>query len=222
MKQSQTTLNEKWIKASILGSMWASVEIVWGSFLHNLRVPFSGHILTAIGLIILISVSYRWREKGLFWRAGVICALLKTMSPSAIILGPMIAILSEAILLEAAVSLLGKNRIGFTVGAILAMSWNLVQFIISKVIAYGYNLVKLYESIMQYVQKQLNTNIDMVWAPIILLLTIYIFLGIGTAIAGIFIGKKLGSTDLNAEIFKAKNKFKDAGHDALAFVDLGS
>jgi len=206
VKQSQTTLNEKWIKASILGSMWASVEIVWGSFLHNLRVPFSGHILTAIGLIILISVSYRWREKGLFWRAGVICALLKTMSPSAIILGPMIAILSEAILLEAAVSLLGKNRIGFTVGAILAMSWNLVQFIISKVIAYGYNLVKLYESIMQYVQKQLNTDIDMVWAPIILLLTIYILLGIGTAIAGIFIGKKLGSTDLNAEIFKAKNK----------------
>ena len=206
MKQSQTTLNEKRIKASILGSMWASVEIVWGSFLHNLRVPFSGHILTAIGLIILISVSYRWKEKGLFWRAGVICALLKTMSPSAIIFGPMIAILSEAILLEAAVSIFGKNRVGFIIGAILAMSWNLVQFIISKVIAYGYNLVKLYESIMQYVQKQLNTDIDLVWAPIILLLAIYVLLGIGTAIAGISIGKKLESTDLNAEIFKAKNK----------------
>lgn len=206
MKQFETTLNEKWIKASILGSMWASVEIVWGSFLHNLRVPFSGHILTAIGLIILISVSYRWKEKGLFWRAGVICALLKTMSPSAIIFGPMIAILSEAFLLEAAVSLFGKNRIGFMLGGIFAMSWNLVQFIISKVIAYGYNLVKLYESIMQYVQKQLNTNVDMIWAPILLLLVIYIVLGIATAFAGIAIGKKLEVTDLNAEAFKAKNK----------------
>ena len=35
-----------------------------GKFLHNLRVPFSGHILTAIGLIILISASYRWKDKG--------------------------------------------------------------------------------------------------------------------------------------------------------------
>ncbi|MDN5297145.1 MAG: hypothetical protein PWQ71_1251, partial [Bacteroidota bacterium] len=167
---TKTTLNEQWIKASIIGSMWASIEIVWGSFLHNLRVPLSGHILTAIGLIILISASYRWKEKGLFWRAGIICALLKTMSPSAVIFGPMIAILCEALLLEASVRLFGKNRIGLIIGAILAMSWNLVQAIISKIIAYGYNLVKLYESIMLYAQKQLHTDIDLVWAPIVLLL----------------------------------------------------
>lgn len=29
---TKTTLNEQWIKASIIGSMWASIEIVWGSF----------------------------------------------------------------------------------------------------------------------------------------------------------------------------------------------
>jgi len=73
---------------------------VLGSFLHNLKVPFSGNILTAIGIIILISVSYIWKEKGLFWRAGLICAIMKTMSPSAVIFGPMIAIFSEAMLLE--------------------------------------------------------------------------------------------------------------------------
>ncbi len=203
--QTKTTLNEQWIKASIIGSMWASVEIVWGSFLHNLRVPLSGHILTAIGLIILISASYRWKEKGLFWRAGIICALLKTMSPSAVIFGPMIAILSEALLLEASVRLFGKNHIGLAIGAILAMSWNLVQAIISKIIAYGYNLVKLYESIMLYAQKQLHTDIDMVWAPIVLLLIIYILLGLGTAIAGIFIGQRLESSELQPQMFAEKN-----------------
>ena len=208
VKTTETTkvqLKEQWIKASIIGSMWASVEIVWGSFLHNLRVPFSGHILTAIGLIILISASYRWKDKGLFWRAGIICALLKTMSPSAVIFGPMIAIVSEALLLEASVGLFGKNRIGFTIGAILAMSWNLVQAIISKVIAYGYNLVKLYESIMVYAQKQLHTDIDMVWAPIVLLLIIYVLLGMGTAIAGISIGKRLESADLMPQPINDKN-----------------
>jgi len=88
-------LNEKWIKASIAGTIWAASEIVLGSFLHNLKVPFSGNILTAIGLIILISISYIWTERGLFWRAGVICALMKAMSPSAVIFGPMIAIFTE-------------------------------------------------------------------------------------------------------------------------------
>src|SRR5512141_1386767 len=92
-------LNPKWMKAAVLGCLWASSEIVLGSFLHNLRIPFSGNILTGIGLMILISVSFLWKEKGLFWRAGLVCALMKTVSPSAVIFGPMIAILSEAILL---------------------------------------------------------------------------------------------------------------------------
>jgi hypothetical protein len=46
------SLSEKWIKASIMGTIWAASEIVLGSFLHNLKVPFSGNILTAIGLVI--------------------------------------------------------------------------------------------------------------------------------------------------------------------------
>ncbi len=94
------TLSEKWIKASIAGTIWAASEIVLGSFLHNLRVPFSGNILTAIGIIILISISFIWRERGIFWRAGLICAIMKTMSPSAVIFGPMIAIIAESLILE--------------------------------------------------------------------------------------------------------------------------
>lgn len=80
--RNRTEIDEKWIKASSIGTIWATSEIVLGSFLHNLKVPFSGNILTAIGIIILISVSYIWKEKGLFRRAGLICATMKTMSPS--------------------------------------------------------------------------------------------------------------------------------------------
>src|SRR5512133_2749638 len=100
-------LSEKWIKASITGTIWAASEIVLGSFLHNLRVPFSGNILTAIGIIILVSISYIWTERGLFCRAGLICALLKTLSPSAVIFGPMIAIIAESLLIEMSVRLSG-------------------------------------------------------------------------------------------------------------------
>lgn len=188
---NKTQLNEKWIKASILGTIWASSEIVLGSFLHNLRVPFSGNILTAIALVLLISASYKWKENGLFWRAGVICALLKTMSPSAVIFGPMIAIFSESVLLEISVRLLGRSVPGFILGSVLAMSWNLFQKIFNYIIFYGYNIVEVYTNLMKYAEKQLNLKFDAVWMPVLLLLVIYALFGAFSALVGIRTGKRI-------------------------------
>ncbi len=184
-------MDEKWIKASILGTIWAASEIILGSFLHNIKVPFSGNILTAIALIILISVNHVWTEKGLFWRAGLICALMKTISPSAVIFEPMIAIFMEALLLEFAVRLFGRTFAGYFSGAVLAMSWNLFQKIASLIILYGYNIVNLYTRLIEIVQKQLNLNFDIVWMPVIILLSGQVILGVISAVFGIKIGRRL-------------------------------
>ena len=193
MSRATTTISDKWIRASIIGTIWAAAEIVLGSFLHNLRVPFSGNMLTAIALVILIAVSYKWREHGLYWRAGLICALMKTMSPSAIIFGPMIAIIMESLLLEAAVRLFGRTYLGFIVGAMLAMSWNLFQKVFNMIIFYGGNLVDIYSSITSYASKQLNLQFDAFWAPLLLLLVIYALFGAAAAVAGIITGRKIAS-----------------------------
>jgi nucleoside-triphosphatase THEP1 len=184
-------LNEKWIKASIIGTIWAASEIVLGSFLHNLRVPFSGNILTAIGLVILISISYTWTEKGLFWRAGLICALMKTFSPSAVIFGPMIAIFSEALLLEFSVRLLGRTIAGYLIGAMLAMSWNLFQKIANYIIYYGANIIDVYNNLLKLAQKQLSIQTDIVWLPIIILLIIFALFGLFAGVIGIIVGRKM-------------------------------
>ncbi len=184
-------LSEKWIKASIAGTIWAASEIVLGSFLHNLRIPFSGNILTAIGIIILISLSYLWTEKGLFWRAGLICAVLKTMSPSAVIFGPMLAIFTESLLLEFFVRLLGRTMAGYVAGAIFAMSWNLFQKIANYIIFYGSDIVDVYTNLLKLAQKQLDIKTDIVWLPIILLLIVYALFGMLAATIGIRTGKKL-------------------------------
>ncbi len=194
-------IDEKWLKSAIIGTVWASSEIVLGSFLHNLRIPFSGSILTAIGVVILISVSFVWKEKGLFWRAGLICAIMKTMSPSAVIFGPMIAIFVESLLLEFSVRLLGKNYFGFVIGSILAISWSFAQKIINFLIFYGFNIVELYKSIMKFTEKQLNLQFDTLWLPILTLFSIYALFGIVSAIIGIRTGKKILSQPL---IFKTQ------------------
>ena len=191
MKKNKITLSDVWIKASLIGTIWAASEIVLGSFLHNLKIPFSGNILTGIGIILLISFSYKWKDKGLFWRAGLICAIMKTMSPSAVIFGPMIAIFSQSLLLETSTRLFGKTILGFTLGAMFAMSWNLFQKIINFILFYGMNIIKVYESLIHSAQKQLYIQSDILWLPILFLLIIYCILGIITALAGMKIGKKI-------------------------------
>ncbi|MDX9811968.1 MAG: nucleoside-triphosphatase [Bacteroidales bacterium] len=184
-------LSEKWIKASITGTIWAASEIVLGSFLHNLRVPFSGNILTAIGIIILISISYIWTDKGLIWRSGIICALMKTMSPSAVIFGPMIAILAEAFLIESSVRLLGRTYAGYLTGAMLAMSWNLFQKIANYIIFYGAGIIDVYNNLIGMAGKELGIGTDIGWFPVIILLVVFALFGIVSGIIGISVGKKM-------------------------------
>ena len=191
MSTRVTPITDKWVKASIIGTIWAAAEIVLGSFLHNLRVPFSGNLLTAIALVILIAVSYRWKEHGLYWRAGIICALMKTMSPSAIIFGPMIAIIMESLFLETSVRIFGRTFVGFIIGSMLAMSWNLFQKVFNMVIFYGGNLVDIYSSLTDYASRQLNLHFDAFWAPLLLLLCIYALFGAITAVVGIITGRRL-------------------------------
>ena len=182
-------LSTTWLKAAVVGCLWASSEIVLGSFLHNLRVPFSSIFLTSIGIILLVSISFKWKDKGLIWRSGLICALMKSVSPSAVIFGPMIAILFEALLLEFSVRIIGKNMIGFVVGSLLAMSWNFIQKIANYIIFYGFNIVDLYASLVKFAEKQLQMHFRTIWMPILTLWFFYLVFGFLSAAAGIYIGK---------------------------------
>ncbi|MFA5972437.1 MAG: nucleoside-triphosphatase [Lentimicrobiaceae bacterium] len=182
-------LSITWLKAAVLGCLWASSEIVLGSFLHNLRVPFTSIFLTSIGIILLVSVSFQWNDRGLIWRSGLICALMKSVSPSAVIFGPMIAILVEAFLLEFSVRVIGKNMVGFIIGSLLAMSWNFIQKIANYLIFYGFNIVDLYASLVKFAEKQLQMHFSTVWMPVITLWIFYLFFGLLSAAIGIYIGK---------------------------------
>ena len=190
MENNSVSVGMVWMKAAVTGSLWASSEIILGSFLHNLRVPFSSILLTGIGIMVLVSMSMRWKEKGLIWRAGLICAVMKSVSPSAVIFGPMVAILLESLLLEIPVRISGRSFPGFIVGGMLAMSWNLVHKIINLLIYYGFNMIDLYTSMVLYAGNQLGLGKLDPWTPIMLLWSIYLVTGALAAVMGILIGKK--------------------------------
>jgi len=131
----------------MLGSLWASIEIILGSFLHNLHVPLSGTFLASLGLILMINGYKLWPEKGLFWRTALVTAAMKSISPSAIIFGPMIGIFMEGLILELFVRLFKGKWLGFVIGGALAVSWSLFQKILVLMMTYGPDFIKLYEQL---------------------------------------------------------------------------
>lgn len=183
------TLDSIWLKAAIAGGLWASVEIIAGSFLHNIRIPFAGSILASLGVIIVIAFYQLWPEKGLIWRAGLICALMKSVSPSAIILGPMTGIFLEALVIELAIYIFGNNVFGYITGGILSLLSALVHKAFSLLLLFGFNIVKIYVNIYYYAAKQVSIeNVD----PrllIFLFLLIYVIIGAISALTGYYIGK---------------------------------
>jgi nucleoside-triphosphatase THEP1 len=180
---------EIWLKAAVIGSLWGASEIVLGSFLHNLRIPFSGNLLTAIGIILMISGHRLWPERGLLIRAGLICAALKSLSPSPVILGPMISIFMQASLMEA--SLLAGRRYwaGYLLGAGLAMSWNLLFRILSTLVLYGSPVIDLYQQLVTYLFSQTGWQFSGYWAPIFVLGGLFFIFGVVAGVAGLMVSR---------------------------------
>lgn len=190
----QKHLSDKWLKASVVGSLWATIEIIIGSLLHNLKIPLAGTTLSFITVFLIISFFQLWRENGIIWRAGLICALMKSISPSAIILGPMIGILSEALILEMVIRLAGKNPIAYAIGGALAVFSALLQKAATLLILYGWDFVRLLENMALFATRQLHIEnlspSNLLW----ILSAIYL---LGGAIAGI-LGYRTGRVYLKS------------------------
>ena len=198
---------DKWLKAAVIGSLWGAAEIVLGSFLHNLRIPFSGNILTSIGIILMISGHRLWPQRGIIFRAGLICAALKTMSPSPVILGPMLSIFMQASLMEIAVTLTRGSRAGYLLGGGLAVSWNLLYRILSSIVLYGSSLIALYQNLVDFLVEQTRWTMQAYWGPILILWAIFFSWGVVAAGLGIMVSQAAKKQEKAWEIDPARRSF---------------
>lgn len=207
--ERSTLLSDQWIKAAVIGSIWAAIEIIAGSFLHNLRIPFSGTILSMVAVGMLVGFSMHWQERGIIIRAGIIAALMKSISPSAVIFGPMMAIFMEGLILELIWLMFGRNIVGYLLGGMLAVSWALVQKIITLLILYGFDLVKIAESFYQFLV--VKTGLEDI-APIylvLLIIAIYFAAGMLAALSGYLAYKRIKKRTLSDEQKVRINKVND-------------
>jgi nucleoside-triphosphatase THEP1 len=187
-----------WQRAAVYGSLWAAVEIVVGSFLHNLRIPFAGSVLSAVGVVLMTAGHRAFPERGLIWRTALVCALMKSVSPSAVILGPMIGILVEGVLLETMVRLVRGRAVGYLVGGALAVSWSMAQRMLNAVIAFGPDVVRLYVDAYAYASRSLGVSSFGPFDLIVTLIGLEMCVGCLAATLGLQIGHRarVASTSL--------------------------
>lgn len=201
---SAKILSTVWMRAAMLGSVWASVEIILGSFLHNLRVPFTGTTLTAVGVSLLVAGQSLWPDRGLVWRAGVICALMKAISPSAVLIGPMIGILSESLMMELAVRFLGRNIVGFLLGGALAVCMPLTYRIVELIVAFGFNIAPIYTGLYRFAASRLGITGFEAGDLLMVLYGIYAVFGLVAAALGLIVAKRAralrGQVRLNHDV----------------------
>lgn len=209
MKNNKDGLSDLWMKAAVVGGLWASLEIIVGSFLHNTRLPFAGTILAFVATILLIGFYQIWPQRGLIIRAGMITAIMKSVSPSAIILGPITGILLEAALIEIIIMILGNNLFGLSLAGIFSVSSALFHKLISLFIFYGFDLIRIYVNIVNYALKQFHVQEARPVEILIALLAVYSLFGIIAAWLGYYIGLK--SLHLSKQ-----NTFFEKGQDAIA------
>jgi hypothetical protein len=167
--------------------------------LHNLHLPFSGTFLATFSVVLMIAFLQVWNIKGLIWRAGIICGLMKSLSPSAVILGPMTGIMLEAFIMDLFIYLIGRNLIGYLSAGIGALLSAIFHKLASLFILYGTDLVAIYVNLFEFLKKQLGLGEVSSKDLIIGILTVYIILGIIAALTGMLLGGHSLSNQVKTE-----------------------
>ncbi len=188
----KTSINKVYIpdsdllKAGVIAGIWASFEIIFGAFFHSLRLPFAGTTLSFFSIVLLTAFSRHWKGKFLFLRAAFMTAIMRSVMPLSIILGPFIGIVIEGFLFQFFYHLWGRKRITYYTAGILIMFSALIHKLVSLLIIYGWDLVKIAENLFFVLQKSSHLQLE----PQMLFWVVagfYIITGVAAAELGIWI-----------------------------------
>lgn len=190
---SQAFFDDRWQKAAVVGGLWASVEIIVGSFLHNSRVPFAGTFLAASSVMLMVAFYQLWPVRGLMIRAGLIAAVMKSVSPSAIILGPMVGIFTEAVLMEMALFIPHRPTAAIVGGVLAVLSAPIKKFL-GFLILYGDDFITVYMNFIGFLSKQAGFEAPSFTLLAVSVLAVFFPAGILSGVFGLVIGHKARRT----------------------------
>lgn len=177
---------------AVFGTLWGISEITFGSVLKSLNIPFSGAVLGAIGLTIALVGRVFVPRKGSTLFIGVIAMLLKLFSLGGVIIGPMVGIISEAIVAELVLSLSGKpRRYSFILAGALGVTWTLAQPFVTGPILFGRTIFVVWLDLMDTGSRILGLGSNAALWIVLALLGIYLAIGSVAGLLGWDVARQL-------------------------------
>ncbi len=162
----------------VFGALWGAVEISLGSVLHTLNVPFSGVVLTGIGIAIALIGRLFVPRTGSVLFIGLVTAFLKMFSLGGIVINPMIGIIAESLLAEVALTALGQpRRLSFIVAGALATFWPFIHPFFTQGILYGAGILTIYERTLTNGARLLGLDPSAVVLILVGLIAVHLLIG---------------------------------------------
>ena len=174
---------------AVFGTFWGLLEASLGSVLHALRIPFSGSILSALGLIILLTARTVNNVRGSSALMGLIAATIKLLGFATIKLGPFVGITMEGLIVEAVVSSMGIGRAGFIIAGLLVGIYPIIQTVVTKSILFGANFVPVILETAQGFSDSVGLALG--WWLLALYIIIHLILGLTAAATAWLIRKRI-------------------------------
>ena len=133
------------VTMAVFGALWGGIEISLGSVLHAIKLPLTGLSLTAIGLLIALIGRLFVPRRGSTFFIGVIATVLKLFSIGNILIGPMIGILTEALVAELILDIFPKpTRLSFMLAVAGGSLWTLIQPFVTGLLIFGRTLLPIW------------------------------------------------------------------------------
>lgn len=130
---------------AVFGALWGVVEISLGSVLHAIKIPLTGLALTAIGLLVALIGRLFVPKRGSTFFIGVIATILKLFSIGNIIIGPMIGIITEALVAELILDIFPKpTQLAFILAVAGGALWTFVQPFITGILIFGRTILPIW------------------------------------------------------------------------------
>lgn len=180
------------VTLAVFGALWGAVEISLGSVLKALNIPLSGAVLSAIGLMIAMLARQFVPRRGTTLFVGVIAMVLKLFSIGSILIGPMIAILMEALLAEIVLSLFKQpSMLACLLAGVAGALWTMIQPFVTGILLFGRELFTIWLDLLDLGERLFGIGTNAAIIIVILLALVYILIGLLSGWLARSIGKLL-------------------------------
>ncbi len=181
------------VTLAVFGTLWGSVEMTLGAWLHAANAPFTGLLLAGVGICVALIGYVFVPRAGAVFMISLVAAILKAFSVGGVVLNPMIAIVVEGLLAELGLAIGGRHRrlLPFLLAGVLAVNWSLVQPFFTQGVLAGQGVFLIYTRTLQRVADLLGLSPGMVVALVAIVVLAHSLVGLGAGAVAAGVGRQL-------------------------------